>query len=74
MFYTAPQRLTQVGLRPLTTERDIASSLRYRHDNCSQGNLGCGRGIPQVLEEMIEAVGTETDNDVVFLGYVFFAM
>ena len=36
-----------------------------------QGDLGCGRGMPQVLEETIEAVGPETNNDIVFLGYVF---
>jgi len=36
-----------------------------------QGDLGCGRGMPQVLEKTIEAVGPEMNNDIVFLGYVF---
>jgi len=36
-----------------------------------QGNLGRGRGTPQVLEETIEAVGPEMNNDIVFLRYVF---
>jgi hypothetical protein len=36
-----------------------------------QGDLGRGRGTPQVLKEMIEAVGPEMNNDIVFLRYVF---
>jgi len=36
-----------------------------------QGDLGRGRGTPQVLEETIEAVGPEANNNIVFLGYVF---
>ncbi len=36
-----------------------------------QGDLGRGRGTPQVLKETIEAVGPEMNNDIVFLRYVF---
>ena len=27
--------------------------------------------MPQILKEMVEAVGPEVNNDIVFVGYVF---
>ena len=37
----------------------------------SQGDLGCGRGTPQVLNKTIKAAGSGTNSGVVFFGYVF---
>jgi hypothetical protein len=36
-----------------------------------QGDFGGGRGTSQVLDKGIKAVGPQSKNDVVFLGYVF---
>jgi len=37
----------------------------------AMGNLGHGRGTPQVLKETVKVVGPKTNNDIVFLRYVF---
>jgi hypothetical protein len=35
-----------------------------------QGDLGCGRGTPQVLEGGRKVISQETNNDIVMLEYV----
>jgi len=35
------------------------------------GNLGHGRGTPQVLKETVKVVGPKANNGIVFLRYVF---
>ena len=54
------------GLKPTCTiflERELFK--------ISQGDLGRGRGTPQVLDETIKAAGPETKSSVVFFRYVF---
>ena len=36
-----------------------------------QGDLGRGRGMPQVLKETVKVVGPKANNDIAFLRYVF---
>ena len=55
---------------------DITWGCQAPQANLCNDNLRCGRGTPQILKEMIKAVGLETNNiyDIVYLGHVFLAM
>jgi len=54
------------GLKPTCT-----IFLERKLFKISQGDLGCGRGTLQVLDETIKAAGPEMKSGVVFFRYVF---
>jgi hypothetical protein len=65
-----PTRAIILERIPLEKGRVKSVSVIYKFLEIFQGNLGSEGRPPQILEKAIKAIGPETNDDVVLVGYI----